>query len=455
MRTRAPRSGPPAAGMTLVEVLMSMLVMGIGVLGVVSLLPLAFVRAVQATNLTNGTILRYNTESMIDVNPRLLLRWQANQAYSNTTPMYNAATNTVIPNEGDIVIVPNTPNYAFQCTTGGISGLVTPNWNTTIPPLTTTDGSVTWTAIAMSPTATPQFSRFVIDPMGWYAMNAITANAGAFIGNNGSGAPPTAPQVPIARFNGELPNGIAAALQAYLPDSWVEQARAPVANFTTNSVTLNNIDLSGVTFTSPAQVGPAPPTVPPPTPYSISRVVLIDATGTGCQTRLITNIQVAGGNSTVSWGGSPPAPAPGSDPLIGGFTPVAARVEMQELRYTWMLTVLPSSGGGSSNVIATVFFHRSLTSTDEQSYAASGVDGVQTPFTINYTGTKPFAPKGSFLFDIQFGRWYRIVNVANDTGSSFQVFVDQPRPQVDVLSSASFTAVFMRGVVDVFPLPLK
>ena len=60
---------------------MSLMVTGIGVLGVVALLPLAFVRAVQATNLTNGTILRYNAESMLTVNQRLLLRWQANQQY--------------------------------------------------------------------------------------------------------------------------------------------------------------------------------------------------------------------------------------------------------------------------------------------------------------------------------------------------------------------------------------
>ena len=70
---------------------MSLMVTGIGILGVIALLPLAFVRAVQATNLTNGTILRYDTESMIDFNPRLLLRWQAQQAYSNATPNYTAS----------------------------------------------------------------------------------------------------------------------------------------------------------------------------------------------------------------------------------------------------------------------------------------------------------------------------------------------------------------------------
>ena len=64
-RTRRPRVQTPIgrSGLTLVEVLMSLMVTGIGILGVIALLPLAFVRAVQATNLTNGTILRFNAES--------------------------------------------------------------------------------------------------------------------------------------------------------------------------------------------------------------------------------------------------------------------------------------------------------------------------------------------------------------------------------------------------------
>ena len=56
------------SGLTLVEVLMSLMVTGIGILGVVALLPLAYVRAIQATNLTNATILRFNAESTVKLN---------------------------------------------------------------------------------------------------------------------------------------------------------------------------------------------------------------------------------------------------------------------------------------------------------------------------------------------------------------------------------------------------
>ena len=68
------------SGLTLVEVLMSLMVTGIGILGVDRAFAIGLcARAVQATNLTNGTILRYDAESMIDINPRLLLRWQGPQ----------------------------------------------------------------------------------------------------------------------------------------------------------------------------------------------------------------------------------------------------------------------------------------------------------------------------------------------------------------------------------------
>ena len=137
---------------------------------------------------------------------------------------------------------------------------------------------------------------------------------------------------------------------------------------------------------------------------------------------------------------------------------MAARVETQELRYTWLLTVIPSPGGGTSNVEVTVFFHRPLVATDEQVYQeqTANADGVQTLRSLHvYAWKSALRQKGGFLFDCYFGRWYRIVNVANDTGSQFDVFVDQPRPQSDLLLSSTFGAVFMRGVVDVFPLPLK
>ena len=54
-------------GTTLTEVLMSILIMSIGVVTLATLFPIAILRSVQATQLTNATILRYDAEAIIDL----------------------------------------------------------------------------------------------------------------------------------------------------------------------------------------------------------------------------------------------------------------------------------------------------------------------------------------------------------------------------------------------------
>jgi hypothetical protein len=441
MRRVPPHSGGASAngrfaGLTLVEVLMSMMVAAIGILSVIVLLPLSFIRMVQATNLTNGTILRYNAECLSDFDQSLLLRWQPNQTY----------------NAGDTIVVTNTLSntlWGLTVTTAGTSGLVAPPWNITAGG-TTNDNTVVWTAATanqytgtINPAGLPYPPCFVIDPLGW---NTLGAPLQANIGNNGAGA---VDANSLPRFNGELSTPGTAALSSTLPDSWIEQARGPVTAYTGNSVTVTGPDLSSVGYTTPNT-----PVAAFPTPV-MSRVVMLDITGKASETRIITGINAASG--VVSWGG-----ATNADGLGPSFVPVQARVETQDRRYTWMLTVrpnVPSATGSNTpswNVTATIFFNRPLVAQDEQVYQATGADGVVSPFTVTYpAGQKPLYKKGGFLFDCYFGRWYRITNIANDTGSSVQIYVDSSRPQTDVFTNLNFGVLFMRGVVDAYPLALK
>jgi len=57
-------------GVTLMEVLMSVMIMSIGVVSLASLFPISIMRGVQATQLTNATVLRYNAEALIDAFPQ-------------------------------------------------------------------------------------------------------------------------------------------------------------------------------------------------------------------------------------------------------------------------------------------------------------------------------------------------------------------------------------------------
>jgi hypothetical protein len=416
-------------GMTLVEVLMSMLVMGIGVLSVVALLPLAFVRAVNATNLTNGTILRFNAEAQLYLD-QLDLEYVFPNWQPNTTYVAGANPSIVLSATGN-------NNVRFVVQTAGVSGGTEPIWNTTIGG-NTTDGGVTWTAV--------DHSHYVIDPLCWNTMALAGSGLQGALGNNRGtlgtvGAPPNG--TAIERFNAGINAGNAAGVSTAaqlvtLPDSWVQQARGPATNIQLNSVDLAGVDLTGVSYTA----------TPGPTPTINSRAVLTDASGKVSETRLITGISVAGTTSTISWGGAPPAAAPGNDPLLTGFTPAQVRVETQDRRYTWMLTVRRTSSG-FPNVDVTTFFNRTLTADDEQTYASNG-SGLQ--FTVNYGGSpKPFVKKGGFLFDVTYGRWYRITSFT-DNGTQLTVAVSQSRPSTD---GSTFTVVFMRGVVNVYSFPLK
>ena len=58
-------AGAGRSGLTLTEVLMSLLVMGIGVVSVATLFPLAVLRGARATQLTAGTILKQNAEETV------------------------------------------------------------------------------------------------------------------------------------------------------------------------------------------------------------------------------------------------------------------------------------------------------------------------------------------------------------------------------------------------------
>lgn len=59
-------------GVTLTEVLMSLMIMGIGVVSLATLFPIATLRVLEATNLTNSTIARYNAEGVVDAFPAII-----------------------------------------------------------------------------------------------------------------------------------------------------------------------------------------------------------------------------------------------------------------------------------------------------------------------------------------------------------------------------------------------
>jgi Tfp pilus assembly protein PilV len=410
------------AGTSLSEVLISLLVMSVGVVSLATLFPIAVLRSVQATHLTNATNLRYNVEALLSVRPQL---------YTVGTPWVAAGSYAV----GDLVTPTELsslklPAVVFQCTTAGTSGTQEPGWDL-INGNSTNDGSVVWSTYLLQ--------NYVIDPLGkWNVESAFrsTATNGDFFGNYGGA--PRAIQLPTGAYNVRAFPGLGASNLymaseiATLPDSWITQGESnAVTGVTGTTCTLTDMQVDI------AQTLPIDPTGT----FPQSRIILFDGTGKFSEVRPISACgPLTGANVTVTW------PA-FSGPL--SISPVQARVESKEQRYSWLLSVRRGFSG-TSFMDVVVFFRRSYSAKDEQVYPATftastdpgfdgqpGVQGVDDDgdgttdnsrelgwpgsddssrnwVVVQYddaAGDKPYLKKGGFVTDADGLRWYRIIDI--------------------------------------------
>ena len=437
------------AGTSLSEVLISLLVMSIGVVSLATLFPIAVLRSVQATHLTNATNLRYNVEALLSVRPEL---------YSIGAP-WKAGTPYV---EGDLVTPTELaslklPPVVFMIPIGsgnaGTSGIQEPNWNLNNGS-TTTDGGATWTTFRLQ--------NYVIDPLGKWNVEAAYRSTGAngdFFGNV-SGVP-RAIQLPSGAYNVRAFPGLGANNQflaaeiATLPDSWITQAESNAVTNPQSTATTYSYDLTDMQV-DVAQSLPIDTTGM----FPQSRIVLFDGTGKISEVRPITVCgPLTGATVTVTW------PA-FSGPL--SISPVRGRVESKEQRYSWLLSVRRGFSG-TSFMDVVVFFRRTYSAKDEQVYPATftatmdpgfdgmpGVAGIDdngdgtntdliggnpaTPdkqelgwpgsddsprnwVVVQYddaAGDKPYLKKGGFVTDADGLRWYRIIDIVE--GDPFNTY---------------------------------
>ena len=289
-------------------------------------------------------------------------------------------------------------------------------------------------------------NNYVIDPLGEVLMAGSPSdavyrrvNGVDYFGNNGS-----FPTRWIRAFSGLAnENEIAADDLATLPDSWINQAESTrIIYDPARGQTCTLGDLAE--FITPV-TGGVPNT----------RIVFFDDTGKVSHVRQVTSTSAVNQSAqTLNWSDSSPLPS--------GFRPVKARVDTKSRRYTWLLSVRPSSiGAPLMDVI--VFFKRPFSPKDEQLYPATfqtgaidvansdtlndrwvnfvsdpgsdgyrgsqgddnGVNGVEDPGELGWPGSddtarnwvvvqwdtsgdKPFVKKGGFITDAENLRWYRI-----------------------------------------------
>lgn len=371
------------AGTSLVEVLMSLLVMGVGVVAVATLFPASVLRSVHATQLTQAVFSRYNAEAAIDISPSML---------------YDPDADGTIFNE--------------QLPGGGL-------------PL----------------------KNFVLDPLGYAVIGNVP------LGNNQPDA------LKLRRFAaGRGGSETQAATYVTQPDSWVTLYEAiPSSTSSDYTPTAPAVPTTTITFATgdiPSKIDlPGLATLVQSGPSPV-RLVLFDAEGRLSETRTLVYDTSTSTNPVGATSITFPKPVPNN----GRYGQVSkVRVETFERRYSWLMSVrrpsAPAADGSlTAEIGVAVIFRRSLDPREEIAYSLSNAGTLNG--RIQYSVSKvagsdpdPFVKKGGFLLDTANARWYRIATVSGSS-SNPQITLDRdPASSSEKVTSA----VFFRGVIDVFP----
>ncbi|MFG0334114.1 MAG: hypothetical protein ACF8TS_12185 [Maioricimonas sp. JB049] len=416
IRSSAVPGGP--GGATLTEVLISILVMSVGVLSVMAMFPISILRSIQATQLTNATILRENVRQQIAVFPEVVLgapQWSPDATYS--------ADDLVVPRAKPGHRFTAT-NRVFETSTGGTSGWGEPNWSAGTP---INDGSVTWDGSAA-------LTAYVVDPLGSIAMeNALGTGAGGAFGNYEEPAG-ALKGGSLPRLDAGITDFTTAANAVALPDSWTVLIDDVPESMTLDSATFGpNVDLGTFSATSSAP----------------TRVVVTSFDGT--QSVVRTN-GVSVSTRTVDWTGDLP-------PSLDTVNKVSrVRVETFERRYTWLITARRGASG-HTKAQCVILFNRSLNPNDEYLYEVTAGAAGGTSITVTWRSDepKPLIREGNYAFDAANALWYRIqsidsINTMSDHRTA-TITVGRPIELAFGTGGSSRGGVmFLPGIIDIFEL---
>jgi hypothetical protein len=394
MKRQGFRPNNSRGGTTLTEVLMSLLCMGIGVVAVASLFPIALLRSVQATQLTSATILRFNAETLID--------------------LYDVGSENLILN----------PDYDPAATIG------------------------------VDPDFREHFGKnYLIDPLG--AMIVRDDNGRPLGTTDKVGKLDRFDAMRIFYTSPTFATPATAIKEAenivMLPDSWVTlHDEFPVSN-----------DNNSVVLPSPTEVDTANLDTIVSAGQDV-RILLFSSNGKISESRLLTTASFATAGE-ISWADALPANNEYFPDKVERI-----RLEVRERRFTWLLTVRNDTPGSAMDATAArarvdvvVFFRRSPTIEEEtpflltksgKNYLVSKIDQddwedayPSVPYPDPYPD--PFLKKGGFMLDSSTGEWHRLQK-ANSSSSLITL-------EKNVRTLEAHHAVFMKGVVDVFPLGSK
>jgi len=471
-------SGGPH-GVTLIEVLMSLMIMSIGISSVAVLFPVSVLRSVQATQLTNAAILKYNAEAMVQMRPQIVF-----------DPDGDGNLNEHIRNNTEQRYIIDPAGYYQMTAAGATYG--------TFPTLSAGNN-------ASLPNDNTQ--RGVAD---WYGN----------LDTNGDGIPEALPVLPrydgglrSSTISGGLPNGYrpaggdpeeSRALQlmgatfSRLGDGWETQVDSLPFEFvfadgTTGVVATSGASIAGIKFptevdlsdisTSSAYVPRVGSTQLIPDP-EVCRIVVFSADGSFSIALPLTAVDnttkfavwtedYLNFSSTLDAGedlnlngtlDTRSLPVQFVDSLSGNFQ--VGRVLLQVAKthdYNWLLTVRRGQDGQTRGVDVVITHNKGISPDDERAYSASFDVSKRSVISVlkasgnfeNGTPAIPLLKKSGFILDLENARWYRVrdfqeqtVTVGVVTGPGYVVTLET---QI-VESSLDGAALFLPGVIDVYPM---
>ncbi|MDC0273537.1 hypothetical protein OAK91_02260 [Planctomycetaceae bacterium] len=407
-------------GSTLTEVLVSVMVLGIGLVSVATLFPLSVVRALKANENTQATLLRYNAEAAISVYDFDTL-WFFTGGDGRPGTANNDDTPDAVWNSG--------VNYPYALDTDEFD---------------------------LSITGNPDPRAIIIDPLGWNLMavegaayqnrwggsiNAVQRLNGGHPGNNtGSSMNPDARPFLNGGSNPTVSNNFGFTEEeareiVTLPDQFSTVADAPVENVDTTNwgwVDLASSVERNIMSDLASQIAG-------PSDDSVQVVIqLLDGSYHSAQ---VLNTST---NRRVQF--TPPLPT-GSNP---------ERVVLQVVKndFTWLLTVTTSSstvtaGGTTGTFNIVVFRNRRFSIEDERLYVNNQYNLTTNQLRVNYTtAQKPKIKRGGFVFDAENGEWYQILDVEDEKANPLVLTLN--RPILDRDQDGELLPSFPQGVVDVF-----
>ena len=469
------------SGVTLIEVLMSLMIMSIGLTSVMVLFPIAVLRSIQSTQLTNAAILKYNIQAQLRRDRQLIFdpdgnfdlamndveRQQAVSEHYQSGAFRNYIVDPVgfhaffgLDNNGDSTVdaaddawARSFGNDGFQAgfQLGAPPTIVVPSLRRYDGRVISQFGRVDETSVLSSALSTDQL----------YALQSLSSSL-ARLGDGKSVQLDTfAEGTPLVRTIG----GISYFVGVQLP-----------AKVTTD-------DLIGIPTSATSNPGNL---IPDP---ELAEVVVFSEDGKFSQTFPLTLITPV--DRKVFWSeydddvsGSAPVDFNKNGfsdirPLPAEFGGLIGRVILRSVRtadFTWLLTVRRGSDGQARGVDVVIRYHSGVRPEDERVFPAAFPKGYNI-VGVNRTldGKEPLLKRGGFVFDPTNARWYRITNYSERPGAAFiptasdleafwNAFEYRIELETAVLSNAGTFptalspgvtysgAIFLPGVVDVYPM---